>query len=76
MCRLFALLLLLQTDASAGQLRGRVLDAATKEPLARVQVRVEVKTIAAVTDALGRFAIEDLAPVAIHLRSPLSDSCH
>ena len=62
MCRLFALLLLLQTDASAGQLRGRVLDAATKEPLARVQVRVEVKTIAAVTDALGRFAIEDLAP--------------
>ncbi len=38
------------------------MDAATKEPLARVQVRLEAKTIAAVTDAFGRFAIDDLVP--------------
>lgn len=62
MFRLVALVLLLQSAASAGQLRGRVVDAATKEPLARVQVRLEAKTIAAVTDAFGRFAIDDLVP--------------
>ena len=55
--------------AFGGQLRGRVVDGVTKEPLARAQIRIEAKTVAAVTDSAGSFVIENLAPGAYSIKT-------
>ena len=55
--------------AFAAQLRGRVVDGVTKEPLARAQMRLEARTIAAITDSAGRFVIDNLSPGTYSLKT-------
>jgi hypothetical protein len=53
--------------AAPGGLRGRVVDAQTGEPLARVLVRVQEPRRETTTDAEGRFEIDGLVPGPLRL---------